>query len=61
LPSGSIPNEAIVIFQLTESFQLHYGPGVHSLHNRNRNLPGVKGWSLHNAENITNICEPILY
>jgi hypothetical protein len=30
---GSIPDE--IIFQLTLTFQLHYGPGVNSASNRN--------------------------
>jgi hypothetical protein len=26
-----------------------------------RNLPGGKGWPEHNADNLTSICEPIVY
>jgi hypothetical protein len=33
--AGSIPDDVIGLFQLTYSFQLHYGPGVESASNRN--------------------------
>jgi hypothetical protein len=26
-----------------------------------RNLPGVKGWPAHMTDNLTAICEPIIY
>jgi hypothetical protein len=39
---GSIPDEVIGFFQLTKSFQPHYGPGVDSACNRNEYL-GAKG------------------
>jgi hypothetical protein len=32
--AGSIPNEAIYLFQFTEFFQPHSGPGVCSVSNR---------------------------
>jgi hypothetical protein len=32
---GSIPDEVIGFFQFTQSFQLHYGPGVDSVSNKN--------------------------
>jgi len=33
--AGSIPDVAIGIFSMTQSFRLHYGPGVDSVSNRN--------------------------
>jgi hypothetical protein len=50
------------IFQLTYSFQLHYGPGVDPASNKNeyRNIPGGKGWPACETGNLTAICQPIV-
>jgi hypothetical protein len=37
-------------FQFTQSFQLHYGPGINSASNRN----------MRKADNLTAICEQIV-
>jgi hypothetical protein len=52
------------IFQLTLSFQPHYCPGVDSASNRNEyqeSLWGVKGGPARKADNVTAICESIIY
>jgi hypothetical protein len=52
------------LFQLTESFQPQYGPGVDSASNRNEyqeSSCGGKGRPARNAENLTAIYEPIFY
>jgi hypothetical protein len=42
--AGSIPDEVTGFFQLAESFQPHYGPGVDSASNRNEYR--VSSWGL---------------
>jgi hypothetical protein len=62
--AGSNPDEVIGFFQLTQSFQSHYGPGVDSASNRNEyqeyswNILGGKGRTARRADNLAAICEP---
>jgi hypothetical protein len=62
---GSILNEVIGYFQLTESFQPHYGPRVDSASNRNEyqesSWGGGKERPARKVENLTVICEPTVY
>jgi hypothetical protein len=61
--AGSIPDEVVGLFQFTESFQPHYGPGVVSATNRNEYQEsswGGKGRQARKADNLTAICEPIV-
>jgi hypothetical protein len=40
------------------------GPGVHSAYNRNEQdntVSGTKAWLVRRADNLTAICEPIVY
>jgi hypothetical protein len=62
--AGSIPDDVIRFFQFIELFQPHYSPGVDSASNRNeyqecswedKERPESK------ADNLTVICEPIIY
>jgi hypothetical protein len=61
--TGSIFSEVIGFFQLTESFQLHYGPGVDSASNE-KWVKGIslvgKGQPACKADYLTTICEPIV-
>jgi hypothetical protein len=51
----------IYVFQLTWSFQPHYGPGIDSVTEMSaRKLPGGKGRSARTADNLTDIYEPTL-
>jgi hypothetical protein len=58
------PMRSLNFFQLTYSFQPHYGPGVDSASNRNEYQEsswGVKdGRPARKADNLTAICEPIV-
>jgi hypothetical protein len=61
-----IPMRSLDFFQLTWSFQPHYGPGVDSASNSNEyqeyfwNILGGKGQPARKADNLTTICEPIV-
>jgi hypothetical protein len=50
------------IFQFTQSFHPHYGPGVDSAYNRNeyQESSGGKGQPARRSDNLTAICEPIV-
>jgi hypothetical protein len=48
------------IFQLTLSFQPHYGPGVDAASNRNE-YQELSWRPVQKAENLTAICEPTVY
>jgi hypothetical protein len=48
-----------IFFQLTQSFQQHFVPGVNSASNRNEYQEsswGVKGLPARKADNLTTIC-----
>jgi hypothetical protein len=52
-----------IFFQLTSSFQPHYGPGVDSASNKNEYQEDsweVKRGRRVKADNLTAICEPIV-
>jgi hypothetical protein len=58
---GSIP-DVVDCFQLTESIQPHYDPGVDSASNRNEYLESFwvgKGRLARKADNLTAICKAI--
>jgi hypothetical protein len=60
--AGSVPDE-VIFFQLSWSFQSHYGPGVDSASNRNEYQEsswGKGGRPARKADNLTAICEPIV-
>jgi hypothetical protein len=50
-------------FQLTQSFEWHFGPEIDSVSIRNecqKYFLGGKGRTAHKADNLTAICEPIV-
>jgi hypothetical protein len=60
--AGSSPDE-VDFFRFKWSFQPHYGPGVDSASNKNEYQEsswGGKGRPVRMADNLTDICEPIV-
>jgi hypothetical protein len=55
--AGSSP-DVVNFFPFIQSFQLHYGHGVNSASNRKENKEFMPA---HKADNLTAICEPIVY
>jgi hypothetical protein len=56
---GSSPDEVSGFFSLPNPSSSTIAVG--SIQPRTRNLPGGKGRSARNADNLTSICEPIVY
>jgi hypothetical protein len=60
---GSIPEEVIGFFQLTNTLRPDYDPGVDSASNRNEfqeSSYGVKALATRKVEELTAICEQII-
>jgi hypothetical protein len=53
---------SLCFFQVTYSFQPHFGPGIGSASNEmsTKNLPERKERPVRKAENLIAICEPIV-
>jgi hypothetical protein len=54
-----IPMRPFIYFQLTQSFQPHYGPWFDSASNRNEYLLG-KAWPARKADDFAAVCESIV-